>query len=100
MSHEELLDEVRKVHSGNRYLPAPVMETLANRDPESNLSPRELEILRLIVNGLSNKEISEKSNVTVGTVKWHVNTILARLHVVDRTQAAVAALDRGIVDCS
>jgi DNA-binding NarL/FixJ family response regulator len=98
MSHVELLDAIRKVHSGRKYMPTPVLETLANRDPDSTLSAREFEILTLIVKGLSNREIAEALNITVGTVKWHVNTILARLHVTDRTQAAVAALHRGIVE--
>jgi DNA-binding NarL/FixJ family response regulator len=97
MSHDELLDAIRKVHSGRKYLPSPVQQTLANRDPDSTLSAREFEILTLIVKGQSNREIAETLNITVGTVKWHINTILARLRVTDRTQAAVAALHRGIV---
>lgn len=62
------------------------------------LSPRELDILRLIVKGLSNQEISEALNITRGTVKWHVNIILRRLGVSDRTQAVVVAAQRGIVE--
>ena len=98
MPHDELLAAVRKICSGRKYLPAPVQESLANRTPGSDLSARELEILRLIVKGFSNKQISAALNITVGTVKWHVNIILARLNVTDRTQAAVAALHRGIVE--
>lgn len=98
MSHEELIEAIRKVHSGRKYMPSPVLQTLAKRSPDSTLSARECEILTLIVKGLSNREIAETLKITVGTVKWHVNTILARLHVSDRTQAAVAALHRGIVE--
>jgi DNA-binding NarL/FixJ family response regulator len=98
MSHDELIEAIRKVNSGRKYMPRPVLQTLAQRDPDSTLSAREFEILTLIVKGMSNKEIAEALNISVGTVKWHVNTILARLKVSDRTQAAVAALHRGIVE--
>lgn len=98
MSHHELLDAIRKVHSGLPYLPTPVMETLAQRPPNSDLSQRELQVLELIVKGQSNKEIAHALGITEGTVKWHVNILFGRLNVSDRTQAAVAALHRGIVE--
>src|SRR5438876_229090 len=88
MSQDELLDAIRRVHSGMQYLPSPVLQTLARRPPNSDLSVRELQILELIVKGLSNKEIANSLGITEGTVKWHVNIILARLNVSDRTQAA------------
>lgn len=97
MAHDDLLEAIRRVRAGVQYLPASVKETLANRTPGSDLSPRELQILELIVKGLSNKQIADKLGITEGTVKWHVNAILGRLNVSDRTQAAVAALNRGIV---
>jgi DNA-binding NarL/FixJ family response regulator len=97
MAHDDLLEAIRRVRAGVQYLPASVKETLANRTPGSDLSPRELQILGLIVKGLSNKQIADKLGITEGTVKWHVNAILGRLNVSDRTQAAVAALNRGIV---
>lgn len=97
MAHDDLIDAIRRVRSGVQYLPASVKETLANRTPGSDLSPRELQILELIVKGLSNRQIADKLGITEGTVKWHVNAILGRLNVSDRTQAAVAALNRGIV---
>jgi DNA-binding NarL/FixJ family response regulator len=98
MSHHELLDAIHKVHSGRPYLPSPVMRTLAQRPPNSDLSQRELQILELIVKGHSNKEIAHVLGITEGTVKWHVNILFGRLNVSDRTQAAVAALHRGIVE--
>jgi two-component system NarL family response regulator len=98
MAHDELLEAIRSVHAGIRYLPPPVLKSLAERIPGSELSPRELDILRLIVKGLSNKQIASNLGITEGTVKWHVNIVLSRLNVSDRTQAAVAALHRGIVE--
>ena len=98
MSHDELLEAVRKVHSGGQYLPNTVRQSLANRMPSSDLSARESQVLALIVKGFTNKEIAAALNITVGTVKWHVNIILGRLNVSDRTQAAVAALHRGIIE--
>ena len=98
MSDAELLDAIRNVHAGLRYLPRPIMDTLANRPPNSDLKERELQILTLIVKGMSNRQIAAALGITEATVKWHVNILLSRLNVTDRTQAAVAALQRGIVD--
>jgi two-component system, NarL family, response regulator len=98
MSDSELVSAIRKVHAGLRYLPENVRKTLANRPPKSDLSSRELQILNLIVKGMSNKQIGEHLGITEATVKWHINIILSRLNVSDRTQAAVTALDRGIVE--
>jgi DNA-binding NarL/FixJ family response regulator len=98
MSHATLIDAIRSVHASLRYLPTPVLETLANRPPGFELSSRELEILHLIVKGLSNKQIAKRLGIAEGTVKWHVNVISGRLEVHGRTQAAVAALSRGIVE--
>jgi DNA-binding NarL/FixJ family response regulator len=98
MSDNELLGAIRNVQAGLRYLPQPVLDTLANRPPKSELTERELQILKLIVKGMSNRQIAETLGITEPTVKWHVNILLSRLHVSDRTQAAVAALQRGIVE--
>jgi two-component system NarL family response regulator len=64
------------------------------------LSPREIEVLELIATGCSNKEIGRELGITEATVKWHVNLILNRLDVADRTAAIVAALQRGIIHLS
>lgn len=98
MPHGELLQAIRSVHSGLRYLPPAVLKSLAERPPGNQLSTRELDILRLISKGLSNRQISETLGITEGTVKWHINIILSRLNVSDRTQAVVTALHRGIVE--
>ena len=98
MSDSELIGAIRNVHAGMRYLPKPIQETLANRPPKSDLTERELQILNLIVKGMSNRQIATSLGIAEPTVKWHVNILLSRLNVTDRTQAAVAALQRGIVD--
>ena len=97
MSDHELIDAIRAAHSGLRYIPKPIVDVLANRPVRSELSNREREILGLIVRGMSNRQIGDKLGITEATVKWHVNLILSRLNVADRTQAAIAALNRGIV---
>lgn len=96
MSNETLVDALRKVHGGSRFLPAPVAESLAARTPNSDLSPREREVLSLIVHGKTNRDIANSLGITEATVKCHVSVILERLGVTDRTQAVVAALQRGL----
>lgn len=92
-----LLDALRRVHAGNRYLPHPIAKILQSRMPDSDLSPREREVLTLIVAGRSNKEIAAELGISRATVKFHVSVIFSRMGVEDRTQAAVAALQRGLV---
>lgn len=98
MPSSELLEAIRKVHAGQRHFPKPVLDLLADRPPQSELSDRELQVLQLIVKGMSNKQIAKMLKITESTVKWHVNIILDRLHAGDRTGAAVAALRRGIIE--
>jgi DNA-binding NarL/FixJ family response regulator len=100
MSHDDVTAAIRKVHSGARVIPQSVSRTLAERAPQSQLSPREIEVLELIATGCSNKEIGRALGITEATVKWHVNLILNRLDVADRTAAIVAALQRGIIHLS
>lgn len=95
--HMDLLEGIRAVHSGQRRVPARVAERLAQRIPLSDLTPREMEILTLIVKGKGNKEIAADLEIAEGTVKNHVIKILDKLGVTDRTQAATAAISRGIL---
>ncbi|HMG33348.1 MAG TPA: response regulator transcription factor [Blastocatellia bacterium] len=97
MHHDELLSAVRAVHQGQRFIPPAVANRLADRMPRSELTSRELEVLRLIVKGMSNKEIAQALSIAEGTVKIHVNNVLGKLGVNDRTKAATTALQRGIV---
>jgi DNA-binding NarL/FixJ family response regulator len=91
--HDELLRAIEAVHAGQTYLPAALERGIA--PPE--LSSRENEVLALIVKGHSNKQIAFELNIAEHTVKNHVKSILGKLHVEDRTQAATAAIQRGIV---
>jgi two-component system NarL family response regulator len=97
MFFEELEAAIRKVHAGARLIPGSVAERLAARMSSSELTGRELEVLRHIVDGKSNKEIGNTLNISEATVKSHINNILSKLGVSDRTQAATTALQRGIV---
>jgi len=93
----DFLEAIRAVHRGQYCIPPAIAVRLAQRLPQAELSTRELEVLRLVVKGLSNKEIAAMLSVSESTVKNHVNSILAKLKVRDRTQAATTALRRGIV---
>jgi DNA-binding CsgD family transcriptional regulator len=97
MPYQTLIDALLRVHSGGRFLPPPVARALAARMPDSDLSSREQEVLRHLVDGMTNKEIATLLGITEATVKCHVSTILMRLNVSDRTQAVVTALQRGLV---
>jgi DNA-binding NarL/FixJ family response regulator len=100
MFFDELEEAVRKVHAGSRRIPTAVAEKLAERMSGSELTARELEVLEQIVRGRSNKEIGGLLNISEATVKSHINNILSKLGVSDRTQAATTALQRGIVHLS
>ncbi len=94
---EALLEAIRAVHAGKTHIPPDVATRLAERMAGPTLTPREQEVLHLIVAGKSNQEIGRMLFIAEGTVKVHVNSILAKLDVNDRTQAATAALRRGFV---
>ena len=94
---DELLVAIRTVHSGKKYIPPDIGAKLAQRMSNPQLSDRELEVVRLMAAGKSTQEISAALSIAESTVKFHVNNILSKLGVSDRTQAIVAALKRGIV---
>jgi len=97
MTTEELITTIRAVHSGRSHIPAAIAERLAERMGTEDLTPREFQVLEQIVAGKSNKEIATELAITEATVKTHINTLLGKLGVEDRTQAATAAIRRGIV---
>jgi two-component system NarL family response regulator len=97
MDAAELTDAIRTVHAGKSRIPSFVAEKLAERMGGPALTTRELEVLKRIVAGRSNKEIGGDLHISEATVKTHINSILGKLGVSDRTQAATSALQRGIV---
>jgi two-component system, NarL family, response regulator len=97
--HDELLNAIRAVHAGQTYLPAAVA-ALATQVPPPDLSAREVQVLELIVRGLANKQIAYSLSIAEHTVKNHVKNILSKLGAQDRTQAATAAIQRGIIHLS
>jgi DNA-binding NarL/FixJ family response regulator len=94
---DELVSAITAVHSGKSRIPAPVAERLAERMSNPVLTERETDVLKLIVGGNSNKEIASALFISEATVKTHINNLLGKLGVTDRTQAATTALQRGIV---
>lgn len=97
MFFDELEAAIRKVHAGARLIPGSVAERLAARMSSAELTARELEVLQQIVAGKSNKEIANSFTISEATVKTHINNILNKLGVSDRTQAVTTALQRGLV---
>jgi DNA-binding NarL/FixJ family response regulator len=97
MSHDALIQALRRVLAGQRFLPPIVAEALSARAPGTHLSPREQQVLQLMFAGKSNREIAEALEIKEVTVKSHVSVILMRLDVGDRTQAVVEGLKRGLI---
>ena len=97
MTTEELIAAIRAVHAGKSHIPQAIAEKLAERMGIEELTPREMDVLEQIVAGKSNKEIADALGVSEATVKTHINSLLGKLGVTDRTQAATAAIRRGIV---
>lgn len=94
---EELLNCISTVHSGRSFIPPEVGAKLAERMNSPELSKREREVLELMATGKSNLEIAAALHISEGTIKTHINNILNKLNVSDRTQAVITALKRGMV---
>jgi len=95
---EDLLEAVRQVAQGNRYLPREIAQRLADRLSRPEPSPREREVLALIAKGRSNKEVASDLGLSEDTVKRHVSNLMAKLGAQDRTQAVTEALRRGLIE--
>ncbi len=93
----ELLQTIRDVYAGHRYVSPAMAARLAEHTPRIALSERELQVLRLIAKGLRNKEIGAALNIAEDTVKIHIKNIFGKMNVIDRTQAVVSASQRGII---
>jgi DNA-binding NarL/FixJ family response regulator len=95
---KELLETIRAVHAGQKRLSPEVAAEIAEHATDGALTPREVEVLRLVAAGNSNKEIGAQLSLTEVTVKSHVKNILAKLGANDRTHAVTIALKRGIIE--
>lgn len=97
MVRKELVQAIRAVHRGQRYIPSQVGTRIAENLPRPDLTSREIEVLQLIAAGLRNKEIAYELDISEATVNAHVKHILEKLSATDRTQAVTTALRRGII---
>lgn len=94
---EELFRAIKQVNAGGRYTPPDIARCLSERNPDSDLTLREVEVLELLIKGLRNKEISAMLGCAENTTKFHIKNIFAKLEVNDRTEAATVAFHRGIL---
>jgi len=99
-SQTEMVDAIRSVSQGKRHIPNALAMRLAERVGRSSLTSRELEVLELVVQGLTNKEIARKLNISDITARNHVISLLSKLDAKDRTEAATIAIRRGLVKLS
>jgi len=97
MTVEVLISAIRSVHAGKSIIPPAIAQKLAERMATEPLTQREQEVLEEIVCGKSNKEIGAALDISEATVKTHINNLLGKLGVEDRTQAVTAAIQRGLV---
>ena len=96
-SGAQLVQAVEATHRGMRYIPPGVGDRLAQRMGAEDLTAREVEVLTLVAHGRSNKEIANSLGIAEKTARIHVSNILGKIGVSDRTQAAIAAIQRGLV---
>jgi two-component system NarL family response regulator len=94
---KEMLEAIRTVSAGKRYIPRQIAQRLAERMMRTELTARELEILKMLAKGPTNKQIGHALGISDYTVRNHVNSIIEKLEVSDRTEAATTAIQRGII---
>lgn len=94
----DLLDTIRAVHSGHRRVPPEVASELAQHAMDDALTDREIEVLKQIAAGCSNKVVAERLGISEDTVKGHVRSILSKLNASDRTHAVTIAVRRGFLE--
>jgi two-component system, NarL family, response regulator len=97
VGRDELLGAIRQVHAGKRWIQSSIQSLIADRADRPELTPRELEVLKLLVTGLTNREIASVLGNSENTIRNHTIHIFAKLYVSDRAEAVSAALQRGIV---
>ena len=93
----DILNVIRTVHGGRRGIPPPVAAKLAEHTPRIPLTSREIEVLSLVSQGLTNAEVAARIGRTEGTAKVHLKNILQKLGATDRTEAVTTALKRGFI---
>jgi len=98
MLRTELVDTIRLVHAGHRRIPPEIAAELAEHATDDALSPREIDVLRQVAAGNSNKIVAARLDLSEHTVKGHLKNILSKLHASDRTHAVMIALKRGILE--
>lgn len=98
MPLKRVVEAIRALHAGRQYFPTEIASRLAERLRQSILTPREFDVLQMIAEGRSNKEIGSALGIVEGTVKIHVTNIINKLGVADRTQAVTTAIKRGILE--
>jgi len=94
----ELLETIRAVHAGQKRVSSEVAAEIAEHSTDDALTPREVDVLRLVAKGNANKEIAAQLSLTEETVKSHIRNILAKLEANDRTHAVAIGVKRGIID--
>ena len=94
----ELVETIRVVHNGHKRIPREIAELIAEHAADDFVTSRELEVLRGVANGSSNKIIASSLNITEHTVKNHLKSILSKLNASDRTHAVTIAMKRGFLD--
>jgi len=97
VGRDELTGAIRKVYAGQQWIQSSIQPILASREERPELTPRELDVLKLLVRGLTNREIAKVLGNSENTVRNHTVRIFAKLYVSDRAEAVSAALQRGIV---
>ncbi len=96
--HKELLDTIRAVHAGKKRIPPEIAAELADHATDDPLTEREIDVVRLIAAGNSNKQIADQLSIGEATVKSHVTNILSKLGANDRVHAVTIGLKRGIIE--
>jgi DNA-binding NarL/FixJ family response regulator len=98
MLRNDLLDTIRAVHAGKRRIPPEIASEIAEHAIDDTLSGREVDVLRRVGAGFSNKHIATQLSISEGTVKAHMKSIMAKLSARDRTHAVMIGVKRGILD--
>jgi DNA-binding NarL/FixJ family response regulator len=96
--HRELLETIRAVHAGKKRIPPDIAAQLAEHAADDELTPREIDVLRLIASGNANKQIADQLSIGEATVKSHVTNILSKLGANDRAHAVTIGLKRGFIE--